>query len=83
MATADGHYRAAMALADELGMRPLIAHCNLGLGRLYRRMGGRLKADQHLSAAETLYREMGMTFWLEKAEARLKPPHGNTPSTGA
>jgi len=26
------HYRQALALADELGMRPLVAHCHLGLG---------------------------------------------------
>ena len=36
VATAEAHYRAAMALATELGMRPLVAHCHLGLGKLYR-----------------------------------------------
>jgi tetratricopeptide (TPR) repeat protein len=29
------HYRQALALADKLGMRPLVAHCHLGLGTLY------------------------------------------------
>jgi tetratricopeptide (TPR) repeat protein len=66
------HYREALALASELGMRPLIAHCHLGLGKLYRRTGKREQAREHLTAATTMYREMGMTFWLEKAEAELK-----------
>ena len=69
--TAEAHYGAAMALASELGMRPLVAHCHLGLGRLYRRIGDGAKAHEHLTTATTMYREMGMTFWLEKAEAAL------------
>ena len=44
---ADGHYRDALALADELGMRPLVAHCHLGLGKLYRRTGKREQAQEH------------------------------------
>ena len=32
---AAGHYRQALALAEELGMRPLQAHCHRGLGTLY------------------------------------------------
>jgi class 3 adenylate cyclase/tetratricopeptide (TPR) repeat protein len=66
---AESHYREALALAGELGMRPLVAHCHLGLGRLYRRPGDAAKAEEHLTTAATLYREMGMTFWLEKADA--------------
>ena len=42
--TAEGHYREALALATELGMRPLVAHCHLGLGKLYRRTGDGAKA---------------------------------------
>ena len=38
---AETHYRQALALAEELGMRPLVAHCHLGLGKLYRRTGKR------------------------------------------
>jgi tetratricopeptide (TPR) repeat protein len=67
--SADAHYRQALARADELGMRPLVAHCHLGLGRLYRRAGDAAKAQEHLTTARSMYREMGMTFWLEKAEA--------------
>jgi tetratricopeptide (TPR) repeat protein len=60
-----GYYREALALADTLGMRPLVAHCHLGLGKLYRQTGDRAKADEHLATATTMYREMGMNFWLE------------------
>jgi tetratricopeptide (TPR) repeat protein len=68
---ADGHYRDALALAEELGMRPLVAHCHLGLDKLYRRMGTREQAQEHLATATTLYRDMGMTYWLEQAEAAV------------
>ena len=51
---------------------PLVAHCHLGLDTLYRRTGDRAKATEHLTTATTMYREMGMSFWLEKAEVALK-----------
>jgi len=70
--TADVYYRQALALADELGMRPLVAHCHLGLGKLYRRTGKRQEAQEHLSTAATTYREMDMGFWLAQAEATLR-----------
>jgi hypothetical protein len=63
------HYNAALALASDLGVLPLVAHCLLGLGKLYRRAGESVKAEEHLQTATTMYREMGMTFWLEQAEA--------------
>jgi class 3 adenylate cyclase/tetratricopeptide (TPR) repeat protein len=69
---ADTRYREALALAEELGMRPLIAHCHLGLGRLYRRNGKRQEAQKHLTSAAAMYRELGMRFWLEQAEATMK-----------
>ena len=49
-------------------MRPLVAHCHLGLGKLYRRTGKREQAQEHLATAMTMYREMEMTYWLGKAE---------------
>jgi tetratricopeptide (TPR) repeat protein len=64
--------REALDLAAELGMRPLVAHCHLGLGRLYRRTGKRDQAQEHLATAATMYREMDMRFWLEQAEAELR-----------
>jgi class 3 adenylate cyclase/tetratricopeptide (TPR) repeat protein len=69
---AEGYYREALALADELGMRPLVARCHLGLGKLYRHTGKRQEAQEHLTTATTMYREMGMTYWLEKAEAEMR-----------
>jgi tetratricopeptide (TPR) repeat protein len=68
---AEAHYRQALALAEELGMRPLVAHCHLGLGGLYARIGRRAEARTELSAAVELYRAMEMTFWLPQAEAVL------------
>jgi len=69
---AERHYRQALALAGELEMRPLVAHCHLGLGKLYRRTGKRIESDEHFNTAATMYREMGMTYWLEKAEAEMR-----------
>ncbi len=68
---AEDHYGRALALADELGMRPLVAHCHLGLGKLYWRTGNRQQAQEHLTTATTMYREMDMRFWLEQAEAEM------------
>jgi class 3 adenylate cyclase/tetratricopeptide (TPR) repeat protein len=68
---ADTHYRDAGALAHELGMRPLVAHCHLGLGKLFRRTDKRQEAQEHITTATTMYREMGMRFWLEQAEAEI------------
>jgi class 3 adenylate cyclase/tetratricopeptide (TPR) repeat protein len=68
----EAHYRAALALAEPRGMRPLVAHCHLGLGRLYRRTGHREQAREHLVTATTMYREMDMRFWLEQAESELR-----------
>jgi hypothetical protein len=53
-------------------MRPLVAQCDLGLGKLYRRTGKREQAREHLTTAATMYCEMDMRFWLEKAETELK-----------
>ena len=68
---AEDHYGQALALANELAMRPLVAHCHLGLGKLYRHTGKRVERDQHIATATTMYREMGMTYWLEKAEEEI------------
>jgi hypothetical protein len=57
-----------MTLASELEMRPLVAHCHLGLGRLYQRTGKREQAQEHLTTATAMYGEMGMTSRLEKLE---------------
>jgi tetratricopeptide (TPR) repeat protein len=64
-------YRQALALAEELGMRPLVAHCHLGLGKLSAKSGRRAEAHAELSTAIDLYRAMDMTFWLPQAESAL------------
>ena len=68
---AEAHYQQALALAEELGMRPLQAHCHRGLGTLYRQTGRAALARAALSTAIALYRAMDMTFWLPEAEAAL------------
>jgi len=72
-------YRQALALASELGMRPLAAHCHFGLGKLYRQTSKQTQAREHLTTATTMYREMDMRFWLERAEAVLERSPGNPP----
>ena len=71
-AEAEGRYRSALALSAELGMRPLVSHCHLGLGKLSRRAGRGPQAREHLTTAITMYREMDMRFWLEQAEAEMR-----------
>jgi len=66
------NYRKALELAEPRQMRPLIAHCHLGLGKLYARTGKRQLGHEHLSTASTMYREMEMQFWLPQAETALK-----------
>jgi tetratricopeptide (TPR) repeat protein len=76
MESAETNYRQALALATDLGMRPLIARCYLGLGALCRRTGQREQAAESLTIATTMFREMDMEFWLERAEAELAAgPH--------
>jgi tetratricopeptide (TPR) repeat protein len=70
-------YRQALALAEELGMRPLVAHCHLGLGKLYATTGRRTEARVELSAALESYRAMEMMFWLPQAEAALAEVEGH------
>jgi tetratricopeptide (TPR) repeat protein len=73
---ATAHYHQALALAEELGMRPLQAHCHRGLGTLYAQTGRVERARAELSAAIDLYRAMDMTFWLPQAEAVLAQVEG-------
>jgi tetratricopeptide (TPR) repeat protein len=69
---AEAYYQQALALADELGMRPLMAHCHHGLGTLYAVTGQQEQARMALSAAIALYRALDMIFWLPPAEAALE-----------
>jgi len=53
-------------------MRPLVAHCHPGLGKLYRRTGDGVKAQEHLTTAAAMYGEMDMAFWQAHAAAALR-----------
>ena len=66
---AETHLQDALALETEMGRRPFEANCHLSLGKLYARTGKREQGQEHLTAATAMYREMGMTYWLKKAEA--------------
>jgi class 3 adenylate cyclase/tetratricopeptide (TPR) repeat protein len=68
----EAHYRRALALAEPRHMRLLMAHCHLGLGKLYRRTGKQQEAQEHVATATTMYRDMGITYWLEQAEAEMR-----------
>jgi hypothetical protein len=71
VAQAEAHYQQALTLAEKLGMRPLVAHCHLGLGRLYCQTGRGEQARAALATAIDLYRTMDMPFWRPQAEAAL------------
>ena len=73
---AEAHYRRALTLANELGMRPLQAHCHLGLGTLYAKIAYQEQATDELSIAIELYKTMDMTFWLPQAEEALAQVEG-------
>jgi predicted ATPase len=75
-AQAESYYQQARTLAEELGMRPLVAHCHHGLGRLYGQTGRGTQAHAALTAAIDLYRAMDMTFWLPQADAALAQVEG-------
>jgi class 3 adenylate cyclase/tetratricopeptide (TPR) repeat protein len=66
------YYDKALALAGELGMRPLVAHCHFHLGKLSRETGRGEQAQEHLTTAMTMYREMDMRFWLDQAQATMR-----------
>jgi DNA-binding SARP family transcriptional activator len=68
---ADRYYSQAVALAQELGMRPLVAHCHLGLGELLRRAGRWELAKEHLAIATKLFWDMDTPLWLARVEAVL------------
>jgi DNA-binding winged helix-turn-helix (wHTH) protein/tetratricopeptide (TPR) repeat protein len=70
-APAETYYQQARALAEELGMSPLVAHCHRGLGTLYTATGQREQARTELAAAIALYRTMDMIFWLPQTEVAL------------
>jgi len=69
---ASKYWRQSLELATDLGMRPELAHAHLGLARLLRDADAHEEAREHLATATTMYREMGMPYWLEQAEETLR-----------
>lgn len=57
-----------MSLAVEMDMRPLVAHCHYGLGRLYQRVSQAERARESVTAAAALYSELDMPFYARKAQ---------------
>ena len=70
------YYNQALTLAEELGMRPLQAHCHRGLGTLYAQTGQQEQACVALATALDFYRAMDMMFWLPETEATLAQVEG-------
>ena len=68
---AEQHYLAAIALARELEMLPLLARSHLGIAGLYLRTGERERAGPHLHSAMCLFAANEMPLWLRQAEAAL------------
>jgi tetratricopeptide (TPR) repeat protein len=69
--TAAGAYGQAAALAEELGMRPLLAHCHLGHARLDRALGCTASARRRFTDAVLAFRSLEMPFWRERSEGEL------------
>lgn len=67
--TAHEDFTTALAMSEELGMKPMAAHCHAGLGRLHRRRGDAVLAAQHRETAAGMYREMGMEWWPQLLDA--------------
>ena len=63
---AEGFYRRALILADEMGMRPLQAHCHGALSVLYVQTSNTDRARSEFVAAVALYRAMNMTLWCSE-----------------
>jgi tetratricopeptide (TPR) repeat protein len=72
LVAAASHYSYAIAIGEELAMRPLLAHWHAGFARLHHRTGHLAKALEQFGTATRMYREMGMTYWLEQAEAEMR-----------
>jgi hypothetical protein len=69
---AEAYFTQARDLATALGMRPLVAHCHLDLGRLFRRMGKHDRAREYLATAITIYHELDMPVWLQAAKSEAR-----------
>jgi tetratricopeptide (TPR) repeat protein len=70
-ADAETQYQAAMTIAAKLGMLPLTARCELGLGGVLRRAGQSERARDALTSARRRFEELGMRADLSRVEAEI------------
>jgi tetratricopeptide (TPR) repeat protein len=70
----ESQYRKSLALAERSRMRPLVAHCQLGIGKIYRRTGRPKEARDLFTSASAMYDNMNMSFWATQAEAEMVTP---------
>jgi tetratricopeptide (TPR) repeat protein len=71
-ASAREAYDQALAIGDELGLRPLVARTHFGIGQLERRRGHLELAEEHVARAVVLFADMGMRHWLALSEPELR-----------
>jgi class 3 adenylate cyclase/tetratricopeptide (TPR) repeat protein len=69
----------ALALAHELGMRPLQARCHLSLGRVHRLAGARASAETALTTARQMLEALRMPAWSAQAGRELAALTGSPP----
>jgi hypothetical protein len=69
---ADARFAEAMALARGLGMRPLLAHCRLGLGHVRASAHDHSGARAEITSALAEYRAMAMPYWIARAGEKLR-----------
>jgi class 3 adenylate cyclase/tetratricopeptide (TPR) repeat protein len=68
---AEEHLLQGISLLDELGIRSQVGWGYLWLGEVYAESGRKEEALQNLKKAETMFQEMGMDYWLGKAQEAL------------
>ncbi len=60
-----------MQICEELGIRPIYAEGCLFLGELYVDAGEKPEALEQLRRAQSMFRDMGMDYWLSKTQTLL------------
>ena len=67
-AEAEDLYRQALSIAVELGMRPLVGHCHLGLAGLHVRSGDREQASAAVARAKAEFARLATPALVKAAE---------------
>ncbi len=69
--TAEQHILQGIRLLEELRLLPFTSWGYLWLGEVYAESGRRDEALENIKKSETMFREMGMDYWLAKAQEAL------------